>query len=200
MANTTFNGPVRSENGFEAITKNTSTGVVTKLADLFSANKANTTAASRGGALLLNSIATDSFTVQTYQATVTIASGATSGNEASIGMPDNFLPIAVMVTVDTAAANAVNLQDIGVQADTDDYVDGISVAVNSTGFKGIFGCNGLRGISGTDGALTTSDEVAAVVNSDPGASGVTMTLTFVGVVGSQTLDLAIYFNYAGGKF
>ena len=191
MANTTFNGPVRSENGFEAITKNTSTGVVTKLADLFSANKANTTAASRGGALLLNSIATDSFTVQTYQATVTIASGATSGNEASIGMPDNFLPIAVMVTVDVAATNAVNLQDIGVQADTDDYVDGITVAVNSTGFKGIFGCNGLRGISGTDGALTTSYEVAAVVNSDPGASGVTMTLTFVGVVGSQTLDLAI---------
>ena len=191
MANTTFNGPVRSENGFEAITKNTSTGVVTKLADLFSANKANTTAASRGGALLLNSIATDSFTVQTYQATVTIASGATSGNEASIGMPDNFLPIAVMVTVDVAATNAVNLQDIGVQADTDDYVDGITVAVTSTGFKGIFGCNGLRGISGTDGALTTSDEVAAVVNSDPGASGVTMTLTFVGVVGSQTLDLAI---------
>ena len=191
MANTTFNGPVRSENGFEAITKNTSTGVVTKLADLFSANKANTTAASRGGALLLNSIATDSFTVQTYQATVTIASGATSGNEASIGMPDNFLPIAVMVTVDVAATNAVNLQDIGVQADTDDYVDGITVAVNSTGFKGIFGCNGLRGISGTDGALTTSDEVAAVVNSVPGASGVTMTLTFVGGVGSQTLDLAI---------
>jgi hypothetical protein len=191
MANTTFNGPVRSENGFEAITKNTSTGVVTKLADLFSANKANTTAASRGGALLLNSIATDSFTVQTYQATVTVASGATNGNETSIGMPDNFLPIAVMVTVDTAATNAVNLQDIGVQADTDDYVDGISVAVNSTGFKGIFGCNGLRGISGTDGALTTSDEVAMVVSGDPGASGVTATLTFVGVVGSQTLDLAI---------
>jgi len=191
MANTTFNGPVRSENGFEAITKNTSTGVVTKLADLFSANKANTTAASRGGALLLNSIATDSFTVQTYQATVTVADGATTGNEASIGMPDNFLPIAVMVTIDTAATNAVNLQDIGVQADTDDYVDGISVAVNSTGFKGIFGCNGLRGISGTDGALTTSDEVAMVVSGDPGASGVTATLTFVGVVGSQTLDLAI---------
>ena len=191
MANTTFNGPVRSENGFEAITKNTSTGVVTKLADLFSANKANTTAASRGGALLLNSIATDSFTVQTYQATITIGAAATTANEASIGMPANFLPVAVMVTVDTAAANAVNLQDIGVQADTDDYVDGISVAVNSTGFKGIFGCNGLRGISGTDGALTTSDEVAMVVSGDPGASGVTATLTFVGVVGSQTLDLAI---------
>ena len=191
MANTTFNGPVRSENGFEAITKNTSTGAVTKLADLFSAAKANTTASSRAGALLLNSIATDSFTVQTYQASVTIGAAATTGNEASIGMPDNFLPIAVMVTVDTAATNAVNLQDIGVQADTDDYVDGISVAVNSTGFKGIFGCNGLRGIAGTDGALATADEVAAVVSGVPGGSGVTMTLTFIGVVGSQTLDLTI---------
>ena len=104
MANTTFNGPVRSENGFEAITKNTSTGVVTKLADLFSANKANTTAASRGGRYY-NSIATDSFTVQTYQATVTVASGVTTENEASIGMLDNFLPIAVMVTM-TATTNA----------------------------------------------------------------------------------------------
>jgi hypothetical protein len=29
MANTTFSGPVRSENGFEQITKNTSTGAIT---------------------------------------------------------------------------------------------------------------------------------------------------------------------------
>ncbi len=29
MANTTFNGPVRSENGFETISKNTSTGAIT---------------------------------------------------------------------------------------------------------------------------------------------------------------------------
>jgi hypothetical protein len=29
MANTTFSGPVRSENGFESITKNTTTGVIT---------------------------------------------------------------------------------------------------------------------------------------------------------------------------
>ena len=29
MANTTFNGPVRSENGFETISKNATTGVVT---------------------------------------------------------------------------------------------------------------------------------------------------------------------------
>ena len=30
MANTTFTGPVRSENGFKDITKNTSTGTVTE--------------------------------------------------------------------------------------------------------------------------------------------------------------------------
>lgn len=29
MANTTFSGPVRSENGFESITKNTTTGAIT---------------------------------------------------------------------------------------------------------------------------------------------------------------------------
>ena len=31
MANTTFNGPVRSENGFKAITKNSTTGAVTEI-------------------------------------------------------------------------------------------------------------------------------------------------------------------------
>ena len=31
MANTTFNGPVRSENGFKAVTKSTTTGAVTEI-------------------------------------------------------------------------------------------------------------------------------------------------------------------------
>ena len=30
MANTTFNGPVRSEEGFKSITKNSSTGAITE--------------------------------------------------------------------------------------------------------------------------------------------------------------------------
>ena len=190
MANTSFNGPVRSENGFESISKNSSTGAITKLADLFSANKANTTSTSRGGALLLNSIATDGFSLQTYQATITVAAGDTTGKEGSIGMPDNFLPVACMVTVSTAATNAVNLQDVGNDADTDDYIDGTSIAVNSTGYKGIFGCNGLRGIAGTDGALGTADEVEVVLSGAPGGSGCTMVLTFIGIVGTLTLDLS----------
>ncbi len=32
MANTTFNGPVRSENGFQAVSKNETTGAVTTTA------------------------------------------------------------------------------------------------------------------------------------------------------------------------
>ena len=42
MANTTFNGPVRSENGFEQITKNSSTGAITTNLDISSAGAIST--------------------------------------------------------------------------------------------------------------------------------------------------------------
>ena len=45
MANTTFNGPVRSENGFETITKNATTGAVT----ITSGNKMAVEAATAAG-------------------------------------------------------------------------------------------------------------------------------------------------------
>ena len=100
-------------------------------------------------------------------------------------MPANFAPLAIGVNVTTAAANAVNLQDIGDDADTDSYLDGATIAVNSTGFKGIFGCNGVRGLgTGTSGATGTADEVEVVVSGDPGASGVTMRITFLGILGA----------------
>ena len=156
MANTTFTGPVRSENGFKTIVKSASTGAIT-----------------------------NEMTFSQYTATVTVADGATTGKEASIGMPANFIPMAVMINVTTAATNAVNLNDIGDDGDTDSYLDGAAVAVNSTGFKGIFGCNGVRGLgTGTGGATTTADEVEVVVSGDPGASGVTMRLTFLGILGA----------------
>ena len=51
--------------------------------------------------------------------------------------------------------------------------------------KGVFGCNGVRGLgTGTGGATTTADEVEVVVSGDPGASGVTMRLTFLGILGA----------------
>ena len=43
MANTTFNGPVRSENGFEQISKNGTTGAVTTTLDIDTSGNISTT-------------------------------------------------------------------------------------------------------------------------------------------------------------
>ena len=45
MANTTFNGPVRSENGFETVSKNATTGAIT----ITSGSKMATEAAAAAG-------------------------------------------------------------------------------------------------------------------------------------------------------
>ena len=158
MANTTFTGPVRSENGFKTIVKSATTGALT-----------------------------NEMTFSQYTATVTVADGATTGKESSIGIPSNFIPMGVTIAVTTAATNAVTLNDIGTDADPDGFVDGISPAVNSTGFKGFFPCNGVLGMSGgaTTVSTATADEVEAVVSGDPGASGVTMVLKFIGISSSS---------------
>ena len=157
MANTTFNGPVRSENGFQDITKNATTGAVTS-----------------------------TMTLKTYETTITVANGATTGKEASIGIPSNFIPMAVTVVVTSAAGNSVTLNDIGTDADTDGFVDGISPAINSVGFKGFFPCNGVLGMSGgaTTAATETEDEVELVVSGDPGADTV-IVLKFFGISSSS---------------
>ena len=182
MSNSTFSGPVRSEAGHKVVTKNTSTGAVSEHATLNSVATGDASANS-AGSLLLNAAATNTSTLQTYQATITIANGATTGKEAAIGMPANFIPMCVALNVVTASTNNVNLVDIGDDGNTDSYTDGIAVAVNATGFKGVFGCNGVRGITGVTGATTTADEVEVVVSGDPGSSTV-LTLTFVGIVAS----------------
>lgn len=158
MANSTFSGAVRSENGFKTIVKNSSTGAVTS-----------------------------DMALSTYVATVTVANGATTGKESAIGIPSNFIPMGVTVAVTTAAANAVNLVDIGTDADTDGFVDGITAAVNSTGFKGFFPCNGVLGMSGgtTTAATETADEVEVVLSGDPGGDTVVV-LKFFGL--SSTSD------------
>ena len=158
MANSTFSGPVRSENGFKDITKNSTTGAIT-----------------------------GTMTLSNYKTTITVANGATTGKEAAIGIPSNFIPMGVLVAVTTAASNSVNLNDIGTDADTDGFVDGISAAVNSTGFKGFFPCNGVLGMSGgtTTAATETADEVELVLSGDPGGDTV-IVLKFFGI--STTSD------------
>ena len=157
MANTTFNGPVRSENGFQTIIKNGTTGALT-----------------------------NEMTLSTYTATITVAASGTSHKEASIGIPANFIPMGVTIAVTGAATNAVNLVDIGTDADPDGFVDGITAAVNSTGFKGFFPCNGVLGMSGgaTTASTATPDEVEVVLGGDPGAD-TTIVMKFIGVASSS---------------
>ena len=112
MANSTFSGPVRSEAGHKVITKNTSTGAISEHATLNSVATGDVSSNS-AGSLLLNAAATNTSTLQTYQATITVANGATTGKEASIGMPANFIPMCVALNVTTASTNNVNLVDIG---------------------------------------------------------------------------------------
>jgi len=157
MANTTFNGPVRSENGFSTIVKSSTTGDVT-----------------------------NTMTFSQYTATITVADGATTGKESAIGIPANFIPMGVVIAVTGQATNAVTLNDIGTDATTNGFVDGIAAAVNSTGFKGFFPCNGTLGMSGgaTTAATATPDEVEVVLSGDPGAD-TTIVLKFIGVAGSS---------------
>ena len=153
MANTTFNEPVRNENGFKNIIKNATTGAVTS-----------------------------DMTLSTYSTTITIAASGTSHKEASIGIPANFIPMGVAITVTGATANAVNLQDIGTDADPDGFVDGVSIATNATGFKGFFPCNGVLGMSGgtTTASTATPDEVEVVISGTAGAGGI-LALKFFGI-------------------
>lgn len=125
-------------------------------------------------------------TLQTYVATVTVLNGATTGKEAAIAMPTNFLPFAMIIHCTVAATNACSLVDVGDDADTDSYCDGIVTNdLTTTGFKGIVGCNGVRAMGDITGgvqvATTTADEVEIVVSADPGATGVTVRLTFIGI-------------------
>ena len=67
MANTTFNGPVRSENGFIDIAKDSLGNVITNMK------------------------------LEQYTATVTVDNGATTGKESAIAMPTNFIYILITI-------------------------------------------------------------------------------------------------------
>ena len=114
------------------------------------------------------------FKYTSYRATITVANGATTGKESAIGMPSNFVPVAIALTVTTASTNSVNFVDVGSDADTDGYIDGASIAVNSAGFKGVIPCNGVLAVGNpTAGAVIgTADEVECVISGDPGSDTV----------------------------
>ena len=78
MANTTFTGPVRSENGFEDVTKNATTGVFTTNATYNATITGGVQALSGAGAADLTNLVTE-LTTAAGAAAVTLADGSTSG-------------------------------------------------------------------------------------------------------------------------
>jgi|TARA_R100000234_G_scaffold91333_1_gene59497 hypothetical protein len=148
MANTTFNGPVRSENGFDLVKFNATTGATT----------------------------TD-IGLEVFEQSVTVANGATTGTSTAT-MPTNFIVLSAVVVVTTAATNGVYLTDVGTATDPDAYLDGMGtvIAINSAGFKGHFASNGAGGIVALGGATAAATAAPATltltVNSDPGSDTV----------------------------
>jgi len=84
MANTTFSGPVRSENGFESITKNTTTGAITSNASYGKAIRGGVQSLSGAGAVDLTNLITELTT--TGANALTLADGTTSGQIKIINM------------------------------------------------------------------------------------------------------------------
>ena len=78
MANTTFNGPVRSENGFESITKDATTGAITINATYGTSITGGVQSLSGAGAVDLTNLVTE-LTTGAGAAAVTLADGTTSG-------------------------------------------------------------------------------------------------------------------------
>ena len=160
MANTTFNGPVRSENGFEIITKNTSTGAL------------NTDMGLK---------------VHQYSLTVGAADATAAITDT---LPTNFIVLSVLVAVTSAATNAVTLTNLGPVGATDTWINGNGSAMNSTGFKGVFAGNGGDGIvtlgAGTTAATAAPGTLTVTLSGDPGATGCTVKFKVLGI--SSTSD------------
>ena len=78
MANTTFSGPVRSENGFEQITKNATTGAITTSATYGASITGGVQELSGAGAADTTNLITE-LTTAAGAAAVTLADGTTAG-------------------------------------------------------------------------------------------------------------------------
>ena len=132
--------------------------------------------------------------MKTYQATVTVANGATTGDEAAIGFPSNFIPMYCCIRNNSVTTTGGNITDVGTAGDPNAYVDGAVVATSAAGTAQIFACNGVAGIgsggSGTTAGIPLTPDEIRVTMADPGLSAASVTVTFIGMSFTETLDLA----------
>ena len=84
MANTTFSGPVRSENGFEQVTKNATTGAFTTNVTYNATITGGVQSLSGAGAVDLTNLVTELTT--TGANALTLADGTTSGQVKIVNM------------------------------------------------------------------------------------------------------------------
>ena len=85
MANTTFNGPVRSENGFQTISINATTGAVT-VTGTFGAATSVTSLAATGGVTAATVSATGNITADSASALVAGGASAFIATNTAVGM------------------------------------------------------------------------------------------------------------------
>ena len=113
MANTTFSGPVRSENGFEAITKNGTTGAITTNATYGNVVIASTQALSGAGAANLTSSITEVTATATGNV-VTLAAGSAGQIKTITMVAENAGTDTVVITPATfAGGSTVTLDTVG---------------------------------------------------------------------------------------
>ena len=158
MANTTFNGPVRSENGFQSISTNATTGAVTVTATLGTATSVTTLAATTVTAT--NLVYTD----QNHPTTAAInATTTATGAQVATGYITSTSAASTVITLPTGTALG---EAIGAVRGTvlDLYVDNTAGASNVTIAVAV---NGILSTAATDTAGSFGDLTIAA-----GATGI----------------------------
>ena len=174
MAKTTFNGPVRSENGFETVSKNATTGVVT----ITSGNKMATEALASAGI---------EGTAELYITQVERFKSDTSTN---VNLVKTTIMLDLTGLASTAAGDIIGDADTGVA-----YIGRVTTANTGVVFGVTMECFEAPGGGDPDIDLYSATEATGVEN-DP-ISGLTETLIINGgdaAVGTRTVGGTIVAN------
>tara|TARA_R110001592_G_scaffold150946_4_gene377036 strand:+ start:47 stop:679 length:633 start_codon:yes stop_codon:yes gene_type:complete len=177
MANTTFQGPVRSEGGFEVITKDTSTGVITTNLDINASgsiisNAGIATATGRvGGTLTAKNQIANGFSGALVKNTVNIAPA--DGNNATMTLPASASSVAgdvIVVEYHDAMSNGQTHKYTGGGA-SGEFFMAKSVVYRMTGATG----SAVGLIMSADVADGTGDDflnLIGLTNSGPGIGSI----------------------------
>tara|TARA_R110002020_G_scaffold212755_3_gene419368 strand:- start:233 stop:853 length:621 start_codon:yes stop_codon:yes gene_type:complete len=174
MATTTFNGPVRSENGFQMVSKNATTGTITVTSGNKMANEAVGGAGIEGTAAVyvtqVNRLKSDvSTNVNIVKTTIMIdLTGLKDGGTAGdiIGKDGAGVAyIAKVTTADQGSVFGVTMQCVeapaGGSADIDLFSATEGTGVNDTGIGALTETSIINGGTQAAGTLTAGGDIAA---------------------------------------